>query len=416
MKTAFKKIKKENVGLICITCILSIMTGVFYVNKDRAFAYFEYKDKIRNTEAKNHQFLSCDFKKLKVLKTRNNDYVIIDGSRNTNNWFELVSKNEIGSYAYETQGVYFTGYTESLESQRNRNIKKFEYDVYNLDKEKITKKLDLKAMLNKYCKNYWWTSYDIRSNEVVYSANGKTYITAGCVNPINEYYYSTKKSANNNILFLKSYDHKYRGIEFNYDYNNIGTEVIYGGLYISLDQKDIVKSLLYTGENYRNIFKSVGESNSKLDSRDIKYNFILNRIKNKYDMKEYYSVADNNDIINKIKTTNGIDIGFATEYTNPFYKVKIEFNSSDLKSNMTNLFNKYPELKKYVGVKGKKITLFDHELENDDQVLQLFTPEGKPLSFAGVKDDKVGEITGVADYCQKMKAYNEAHLADDKQN
>ncbi|WP_027430078.1 hypothetical protein, partial [Lachnobacterium bovis] len=339
MKTAFKKIKKENVGLICITCILSIMTGVFYVNKDRAFAYFEYKDKIRNTEAKNHQFLSCDFKKLKVLKTRNNDYVIIAGGRNENSWFELVSKNEIGSYAYETQGVYFTGYTESLESQRNRNIKKFEYDVYNLDKEKITKKLDLKAMLNKYCKNYWWTSYDIRSNEVVYSADGKTYITAGCVNPINEYYYSTKKSANNNILFLKSYDHKYRGIEFNYDYNNIGTEVIYGGLYISLDQKDIVKSLLYTGENYRNIFKSVGESNSKLDSRDIKYNFILNRIKNKYDMKEYYGVADNNDIINKIKTTNDIDVGFATDYTNPFCKVKIEFNSSDLKSNMTNLFN-----------------------------------------------------------------------------
>ena len=76
---------------------------------------------------------------------------------------------------------------------------------------------------------------------------------------------------------------------------------------------------------------------------------------------------------------------------------------------MTNLFNKYPELKKYVGVKGKKITLFDHDLENDDQVLQLFTPDGKPLSFAGVKDDQVGEITGVEDYCQKMKAYEETH-------
>lgn len=132
----------------------------------------------------------------------------------------------------------------------------------------------------------------------------------------------------------------------------------------------------------------------------------------------YSELVEHKDvsILNKIKTANGIDIGFATDYTNPFCKVKIEFNSSALKSNMTNLFQKYPELKKYVGVKGKKITLFDHDLENDDQVLQLFTPDGKPLSFAGVKDDKVGEITGVADYCQKMKAYNEAHPADDTQN
>ena len=125
----------------------------------------------------------------------------------------------------------------------------------------------------------------------------------------------------------------------------------------------------------------------------------------------YSELVEHKDvsILNKIKTANGIDIGFATDYANPFCKVKIEFNSSALKSNMTNLFNKYPKLKKYVGVKGKKITLFDHELENDDQVLQLFTPEGKPLSFAGVKDYEVGEITGVADYCQKMKAYEETH-------
>ena len=436
MKLEVKKFIKTNFTLLAITFVIFIISAILCFYSESIMAFFSYKDEVKKSSSEKYKSLSYDFSKLKVSKTENGNYVLID---DRNKEFDLVSKNEIGSYAYNTQGKYFIKYTEPFEEQRNKNIKKFEYDVYNLDKKKVTKRIDLKALLNKYCSDCWWTSKDITENNVVYSVNGKTYITAGFVNPtVAEpiYYFCDrfKSTPKQDIVLLRQFgsEHDIRSNKnvSDGDYGWYLGEVTYGGLYISLDQKDIIKSLLYSSKNKRNVFQKVGSNNSKLEPDDIQYNFIydkLNERKNPYDnMKKYpekfrftYSeLVEHKDvsILNKIKTANGIESCFETDYKNPFCKVKIEFNSSDLKSNMTNLFNKYPELKKYVGVKGKNITLFDHDLENDDQVLQLFTPDGKPLTFAGVKDDKVGEITGVADYCQKMKAYNEAHLADDKQN
>ena len=435
MKSVLKKFIKNNAVLLIITCIILIITALLCANASRIVAYFTYSNAIKNAASKNHKANFYDFSKIKVLKTEKGDYILVNDEKEDKS-FDLISKNEIGSYAYETQGKYYTRYTESINLQRNKNIKKFEYDVFNLDKRKVTKKIDLKALLNKYCEDCWWTTVDIENNQLVYSVNGKAYITAGCVNTTNPYFYTkffnqSQNKQKSSPLILKAYEFfdRYYAIEdFDDDSDDYYCgDFTYGGLYISLDQKEIVRSLLYDGKNERNVFQSVGESNSKLDSRDIKYNYAykeLNELKNKTNPIEsnekYFPSYTNNEedftTLERICNANNIQISFATEYTNPFCKVKIEFNSSDLKSNMTNLFNKYPELKKYVGVKGKKITLFDHDLENDDQVLQLFTPDGKPLSFAGVKDDKVGEITGVADYCQKMKAYNEAHPAENTQN
>ncbi|WP_027422410.1 hypothetical protein [Lachnobacterium bovis] len=450
MKVKLKKCLKENMVLVAFTFIVLVLTLGFSLNSYKIFTYFKYRDKVKKSALENHKAMSCDFSKIKAIKTKKGNYILINSAKNDRS-YNLISKNEIGCYSYKIQGKYFINHVEPFSEQRNRIIKKYEYNIFNLDKNKATKKIDIKALLNKYCEDCFWTEDDILENDVVYSVKGKTYISAGCVNPtkVGVYfsYDPSKKIPGDNIFSMHYY-----GYDTKEDYScgndSFRQLVTYGGLYISLDQKDIVKSLLYYDENMRNVFKSVGENNCRLDPKDVKYNYIFDKAKeaqypydnmkqypnSKNDKKERYLEKRNLDyekyvhnyyaedyyknasILDKIKKSNGIDIGFATDYTNPFCKVKIEFNSSDLKSNMTNLFNKYPELKKYVGVKGKKITLFDHDLENDDQVLQLFTPEGKPLSFAGVKDDKVGEITGVADYCQKMKAYNEAHLADDKQN
>ena len=414
MKKVFMKFLKRNIILVIFSVVLLITNILFYINGCKVFAYLEYKDEVKKSVSEDYDLLSCDFSKLKVIKNKKDNYILVDDAKEYRS-FDLISKNEIGSYEYDIQGETCNYYPVSLETQRNRTIKKYEYHVYNLDSKKVTQRIDLKNLLNRYCKDCYWNGYDVLRSEVVYGTDGKTYIVAGSVNPTN--------------LNHGGYE-AYNFMFYNYYWDNRGmsnvigipddyaiAKVTYGGLYVSLDQKEIVRSLMYFGYNRRNVFQSVGSSNCKLNSKDVNYNYIYNKVdyeKNCYNyMKEYDNYAG---ALSKVKENNGIKLKLQTDYTNPFCKVKIEFNSSALKSNMTNLFQKYPELKKYVGVKGKKITLFDHELENDDQVLQLFTPDGKPLSFAGVKDDKVGEITGVADYCQKMKAYNEAHLVDDKQN
>ncbi|WP_029067175.1 hypothetical protein [Lachnobacterium bovis] len=429
MKTRLKGFIKKNSILLIFTCIVFIITYFVCANGCRVFAYFEYKDEVKKCTVKNHKVLSCDFNKLKVKKTKDGNYILIDDKKDRS--FDLISKNEIGSYSYETQGKYFLKYPESFASQRSKIIKKYEYDIFNLDKNEVTKKIDLKALLNKYCADCFWTEDDFKKNIVVYSADGKPYITAGKVNSTNTglyYAYDDDKNCvkENGVLSMHGYSDETANENYNTD-NKYYWQVTYGGLYISLDQRDIIKSLFYYAENRRNIFQKVGSSNSKLNPNDVKYNFIYNKIdarNNPYEnMKKYPNIWSYNDnslkeeysedyyknasIMDKISTANGVNLSVGTDYSNPFCKSKIEFYSSGLTPNMTNLFKKYPELKKYVGVKGKKITLFDHDLENDDQVLQLFTPDGKPLTFAGVKDDKVGEITGVADYCQKMKKYYE---------
>ncbi|WP_029067515.1 hypothetical protein [Lachnobacterium bovis] len=409
MKKVFMKILKRNIILVIFSVVLLITNILFYINGCKVFAYLEFKDEVKKSVSEDYELLSCDFSKLKVIKNKKDNYILVDDAKEDRS-FDLISKNEIGSYEYDIHGNTFNYYPVSLETQRNRTIKKYEYHVYNLDSKKVTQRIDLKNLLNRYCKDCYWNGYDVLRSEVVYGTDGKTYIVAGSVNPTN---------------LEHGYYELYNFMFYNYYSNNKGMsddgyaieKVTYGGLYVSLDQKEIVRSLMYYGYNSRNVFQSVGSSNCKLNSKDVNYNYIYNKVdyeKNCYNyMKEYENYTG---ALSKVKENNGIKLKLQTDYTNPFCKVKIEFNSSALKSNMTNLFNKYPELKKYVGVKGKKITLFDHDLENDDQVLQLFTPDGKPLSFAGVKDDKVGEITGVADYCQKMKAYNEAHPEDDTQN
>ncbi|WP_029067161.1 hypothetical protein [Lachnobacterium bovis] len=400
MKKVFMKIVKRNIILVIFSIVLLITNILFYINGCKVFAYLEFKDKVKKSVSEDSELLSCDFSKLKVIKNKKDNYILVDDAKEDRS-FDLISKNEIGSYEYDIQGKTFNYYPVSLETQRNRTIKKYEYHVYNLDSKKVTQRIDLKNLLNRYCKDCYWNGYDVLRSEVVYGTDGKTYIVAGSVNPTN---------------LEHGYYELYNFMFYNYYSNNKGMsddgyaieKVTYGGLYVSLDQKEIVRSLMYYGYNSRNVFQSVGSSNCKLNSKDVNYNYIYNKVdyeKNCYNyMKEYENYTG---ALSKVKENNGIKLKLQTDYTNPFCKVKIEFNSSALKSNMTNLFNKYPELKKYVGVKGKKITLFDHDLENDDQVLQLFTPDGKPLSFAGVKDDKVGEITGVADYCQKMKKYYE---------
>ena len=393
MKKVFMKILKRNIILVIFSVVLLITNILFYINGCKVFAYLEYKDEVKKSVSEDYDLLSCDFSKLKVIKNKKDNYILVDDAKEYRS-FDLISKNEIGSYEYDIQGETCNYYPVSLETQRNRTIKKYEYHVYNLDSKKVTQRIDLKNLLNRYCKDCYWNGYDVLRSEVVYGTDGKTYIVAGCVNPTN---------------LEHGYYELYNFMFYNYYSNNI-EKVTYGGLYVSLDQKEIVRSLMYYGYNSRNVFQSVGSSNCKLNSKDVNYNYIYNKVdyeKNCYNyMKEYDNYTGT---LSKVKENNGIKLKLQTDYTNPFCKVKIEFKSSDLKSIMANLFNKYPELKKYVGVKGKKITLFDQELENDDQVLQLFTPDGKPLSFAGVKDDEVGEITGVADYCQKMKVYEETH-------
>ena len=435
MKKKLTRFLKKNIMLLVFTVVIFMITYLICANSYKLFAYFEYKDEVKKSTVKNHKVLSCDFNKVNVKKTKDGNYILIDDKKDRS--FDLISKNEIGSYSYETQGKYVLKYPESFASQRSKIIKKYEYDIFNLDKKKITQKIDLKSLLNKYCGDCFWTDDDIKENVVVYSANGKPYITAGKVNSTkvglyyptyNPTYYGKDSTFEDNIPSMHGYSYDTAKAN-SWIENKFYTQVTYGGLYISLDQRDIIKTLFYYAENMRNVFQKVGTNNSKLNPNDVKYNFIYNKIaarNNPYEnMKKYpniwkyrYGIVSedysedyykNASIMDKISTANGVNLSVGTDYSNPFCKSKIEFYSSGLTPNMTNLFKKYPELKKYVGVKGKKITLFDHELENDDQVLQLFTPDGKPLSFAGVKDYEVGEITGVADYCQKMKAYEETH-------
>ena len=134
MKKKLTRFLKKNIILLVFTVVIFMITYLICANSYKLFAYFEYKDEVKKSTVKNHKVLSCDFNKVNVKKTKDGNYILIDDKKDRS--FDLISKNEIGSYSYETQGKYVLKYPESFASQRSKIIKKYEYDIFNLDKKK----------------------------------------------------------------------------------------------------------------------------------------------------------------------------------------------------------------------------------------------------------------------------------------